>query len=194
MNKVHELIKRSVNKIVDPIKVTLGPKGKTVAYTLSSEFQNIKPLITKDGATVAINIMSNDKYENQIISIVREGSIQTMLSSGDGTTTTAILIQALINKGYELIEEGISFYDLSRAFDKALLDVKKYLKSNSINVETNEELLKDIASISSNDEKIGSFLYDLIKEIGIYGDIDVRTSMLNETSIEKHFGMKLNQG
>jgi chaperonin GroEL len=117
-----------------------------------------------------------------------------MLSSGDGTTTTAILIQALINKGYELIEEGISFYDLSRAFDKALLDVKKYLKSNSINVETNEELLKDIASISSNDEKIGSFLYDLIKEIGIYGDIDVRTSMLNETSIEKHFGMKLNQG
>lgn len=194
MNKVHELIKRSVNKIVDPIKVTLGPKGKTVAYTLSSEFHNIKPLITKDGATVAINIMSNDKYENQIISIVREGSIQTMLSSGDGTTTTAILIQALVNKGYELIEEGISFYDLSKAFDKALLDVKEYLKSNSINVETSEELLKDIASISSNDEKIGSFLYDLIKEIGIYGDIDVRTSMLNETSIEKHFGMKLNQG
>lgn len=194
MNKVHELIKRSVNKIVDPIKVTLGPKGKTVAYTKSSEFEQIKPFITKDGATVAINVMSNDKYENQIISMVREGSIQTMLTSGDGTTTTAILIQSIVKKGYELIEDGVSYYDLSRAFDKALKDIKRYLLANTIDVENRQELLKDVASISSNDEYIGQFLYDIINEIGVYGDIDVRTSMLTETTLEKHMGMKLNQG
>ena len=165
MNKVHELIKRSVNKIVDPIKVTLGPKGKTVAYTKSSEFEPTKPFITKDGATVAINVMSDDKYENQIISMVREGSIQTMLTSGDGTTTTAILIQALIKKGYELIEDGVSYYDLSRAFDKALKDVKRYLLANTMDVENKQELLRDVASISSNDETIGQFLYDIIEEI-----------------------------
>ena len=194
MNKVQELIKQTTNKLVNTMKLTLGPKGKTVAYTKSSEFHPTKPFITKDGATVAINMMSNDKYENQILSMIREGSIQTMLSSGDGTTTTAILIQALINKGIDILNEGISFYELSKSYDKALYDIKDYIKNQSINLDNKPELLKDIASVSANDEIIGNQLYELVKEIGLYGDIDVRASMKNKVEIEKYIGIKLNHG
>jgi chaperonin GroEL len=179
-----------VNLLADTVKLTLGTKGRTVLF----KDENNKPHITKDGVTVARHVYSDDDYENMIITVLREASMKTMLSSGDGTTTTMILSQYLINEGVKLLSEGMSYYELSKQMDEALGDVVEYIKTNSISIESNPELLKEIASISSNDQQVGKFIYDIIKEIGLYGDIEVKSSQYSETIIDKTTGMKLHKG
>jgi chaperonin GroEL len=186
-----ELILKAVNQLANTVKLTLGAKGRTVLYNTEEN----KPHITKDGVSVARHVSSNDSYEAMVMTVLKEAAVKTMLSSGDGTTTTMILAQYLINKGFDLLAEGYSFYQLAKEFDKALNDIittikTKYTKS----IESNTELLKEVASISANDEKIGEFIYDIIKEIGIYGDIEVKTSPRNETVVVKTAGMKLHRG
>lgn len=183
-------IQNGVNKLVNPVKQTLGTKGRTVMFV----DDNGKPHITKDGVTVARHIRSNDNFENMVIGVVREAAMKTMLSSGDGTTTTSILAQYLISNGLELLDEGLSYYELSKQMDEALSDVVKYIQSKSIDIESKPELLQEIASISANDQTIGKFIYDIIQDIGLYGDIEVKTSQYLETRVDKTKGMKLHKG
>lgn len=179
-----------VNMLADTVKLTLGTKGRTVLFNTERD----KPHITKDGVTVANHVFSEDNYENMVITVLREASMKTMMSSGDGTSTTAVLAQYLINEGAKLLEEGLSYYDLGKEFDKALVDIKDYILSNSIDVHESPELLKEIASISSNDEKVGDFIYSVIQDIGLFGDIEVKASQYSETRVDKTKGMKLHKG
>lgn len=110
------------------------------------------------------------------------------------TTTTMILAQYLINEGVKLLDEGMSYYELSKQIDNAVADVINYIKENSISIEDKPHLLKEIASISSNDSNIGSFIYNIINEIGLYGDIEVKPSQYSETKVDKTIGMKLHKG
>ena len=183
-------IQSGVNKLANPVKQTLGTKGRTVMFV----DDNGKPHITKDGVTVARHIRSDDNYENMVISVVREAAMKTMLSSGDGTTSTSILAQYIINNGLELMSEGLSYYELSKQMDAALKDVVAYIQSKSIDVTTDPTLLREIAAISANDEKIGDFVYGIVNEIGLYGDIEVKTSQYTETRVDKTKGMKLHKG
>lgn len=179
-----------VNRLADTVKITLGTKGRTVLL----KDDNNKPHITKDGVTVAKYVFSKDDFENMIITVLREASMKTMLSSGDGTTTTMILAQYLINEGVKLLDEGMSYYELSKQMDAALNNVIDYIKTNSISIESKPELLQEIASISSNDPAVGQFIYDIIKEIGLHGDIEVKASQYSETKVDKTMGMKLHKG
>jgi len=185
-----ERILNGVNLLADTVKLTLGTKGRTVLFN----DENNKPHITKDGVTVAHHIHSDDDYENMVITVLREASMKTMLSSGDGTTSTVILAQYLINNGLDLLDEGISYYELSKQLDIALADVIEYIKDESISIETKQSLLKEIAAISSNDPKVGDFIYSIIEDIGLYGDIEVRATKYSETSVDKTKGMKLHKG
>lgn len=193
VNKVTNTIRESVNKLVDPVKLTLGTKGRTVLFNSVIEGGE-KPQITKDGVTVANSIFSADQYENMIITVVREAAIKTMLSSGDGTTTTSILSQYLINHGLDLLNEGMSFYELKKNVDKALKDVIEFIEKNSIDVDKNPKLIKEIASISSNDEELGEFIYSIVEDLGFYGDIQVKESIFTQTHVDKTQGMKLHKG
>lgn len=190
INKTTESILRGVNTLADTVKQTLGTKGRTILFN----DENNRTHITKDGVTVARHIMAEDSYENMIITVLREASLKTMKSSGDGTTTTMILAQYLINEGLKLLEEGISYYELSKQIDNAVNHVIDYINSKSIKIEDNPKLLKEIASISANDENIGKFIYSIVEDIGLYGNIEVKESQYSETRVDKTQGMKLHKG
>ena len=181
-----------VNYLCEIVKVTLGAKGKNVLY--NDTVTNL-PRITKDGVTAANQVRSSDPMENMAIEIVREASRNTVKTSGDGTTTTIILATALINKGYELLtNKVITYYELSRLIDTVKNDVIEYYKANSLNIEDNFDKLLHVATISSSSSEIGSFIYDIVKEIGIYGSIEVRKSNNNRDKIDQVKGLKLHKG
>lgn len=188
--KTTQVIKNAVNLLADTVKQTLGTKGRTILFN----DENNHTHITKDGVTVAKHIFSEDPYENMIITVLRESSLKTMRSSGDGTTTTMILSQYIINEGLKLLDEGLSYYEMSKQIDNAVHDVVDYIKSKSISIESNTELLRDIASISSNDEELGKYIYDIVEAIGLYGDIQVKKSQYSEVRKVQTVGMKLHKG
>lgn len=193
MEKHQNIILTATNKICDTVKSTLGTKGRTVLYNTWMEDQN-KPYITKDGATVAKSVRSENDFENMVISILREASLKTMLSAGDGTTTTCVIAQSIINSGINLLNTGVSYYEIAKGIDEAVNDVKKYLIKNSIPAESNLKTIQEVASISANDEQIGKLIYDIISDIGVYGNIEVKRSMLYETQVEKTKGLKTHKG
>ena len=190
MNNTTETILKGVNTLANTVKQTLGTKGRTILFN----DENGRTHITKDGVTVARNIMSQDAYENMIITVLREASLKTMKSSGDGTTTTMILAQYIITEGLKLLEQGVSYYEMSKQLDQAVKDVIEYISNDSIKIETNQELLREIAAISSNDEELGDFIYSIVNDIGLYGDIEVKESQYSETRVHKTKGMKLHKG
>lgn len=190
MNNTSNTILKGVNRLADTVKLTLGTKGRTVLF--NDEYGRTH--ITKDGVTVAKNIASDDYYESMVITVLRESSLKTMKSSGDGTTTTVILAQYLINEGVRLMEEGLSYYELSKQMDQAVKDVTDYINKHSISVEDNMQLLREIASISSNDEELGEYIYSIVEDIGVYGHIEVKESEHSEIKTDKTKGMKLHKG
>ena len=190
MKTTTNAVLQGVNLLVDTVKQTLGTKGRTILFN----DDNNRTHITKDGVTVARHIFSKDSYENMVITVLREASLKTMKSSGDGTTTTMILAQYIINEGLKLLQEGLSFYELSRQIDEGVKDVINYINKDSIKIEDNQNLLREIAAISSNDEKLGDYIYSIVKEIGLYGDIEVKESQYSETRKVQTKGMKLHKG
>ena len=188
-----EIILKGTNTICDAVKTTLGTKGRTVLFNTFLADEN-KPSVTKDGATVARNIRSMDDYENLVISVVREASLKTMLSAGDGTTTTCVIAQHVINNGMNLLNSGISYYELSKGIDEAVKNITEYLKANSTSIDDNISVLREIASTSANDESVGELIYDVVKDIGIFGNIEVKRSQLYNTRIDKIKGIKTSKG
>ena len=190
------LLLRGVNYLCNSVKVTLGAKGKTVVF---NDRMTQQTRITKDGVTVAKQCSSENPIEQMAINIVREASEKTVKSSGDGTTTTMILAQKLINSGLKSLEDkGTSkrtnYYELSKQMDLALNDAVEYIKSESLGIEENFEKLLHVASVSANSKEIGSFVYDIMKDIGIYGHIEVKTSHNSFTKIDKVKGIKYHKG
>ena len=181
-----------VNYLGDMIKVTLGAKGKTVMFRNKQG----KVVITKDGVTIAKECNSNDSVEQMAIEIVREASEKTVKSSGDGTTTTVILAQYLVNRGYELLQSGVSYYNLANGMDAAVDIIRDDIKTDAIKIteDSNFERLLDVATVSSNNKVIGEFVYDIMKDIGVYGAIEVKKSNNSKDRIDKVKGIKFNKG
>lgn len=182
---------KGVNYLANTVKVTLGAKGKNVLF---NDMLTQKPRITKDGVTVAKQVTSNNAIERMAIEIVREAAEKTVKTSGDGTTTTVILAQYIINKGFELMEKGKSFYELSRELDEAKEEIIEYIKSKSLDIEANFEKLLHVATISANSKEVGNFIYDIIQEIGVYGHIEVKSSFNTKDRIDKVKGVKYSKG
>lgn len=185
-------ILNGVNKLADAVKVTLGAKGKNVMF-----LKHGKPVITKDGVTVTRHVKSDNKIEQMAIDIVKEASEKTVKSAGDGTTTTIILANAIVEKGLEFMKKRkCSFYELAKHIDELVGAVKEEINNLAFDVKEEEhsEKLLHVASISANDEKIGNFIYNIIQEIGHYGTIEVKKSKFAETKIDTVKGIKFNKG
>ena len=189
-NSKYELIK-GVNKLADVVKVTLGAKGKNVMFNNREN----KPQITKDGITAARQVFSTNPFENMAIQVVREASEQTVKTSGDGTTTTIILARYIIEEGFKLLMSGkYSYYQLSKQLDTARDLVIQMIKNKSLDVETHFDKLRHIATVSSSSNEIGSFIYDIMEDIGIYGSVEVKSSNNTKDKIDKVKGIKISKG
>ena len=194
-------LRQGVNVMCDTVKTTLGTKGKLVLYSNFRDFEDIEgyPVITKDGVTVANQIKSNDPVVNMAMQIVRQAAKNTVNSSGDGTTSTLVLAQSLINKSFDVLETvsiqtSISSWELSKQIDEAVALALKFIKFVTIPVDEDLEKIKIVAKISSNSEEVGNLIHDIITEIGFNSEIEVKKSHYSNTSVDVVKGMKLYKG
>lgn len=195
-NETKRLILEAVNEMADAVKVTLGTKGRLVMYTDYRDFDDPigKPVLTKDGVTVAREIKSDNKVKNQAMEILRSAARNTVSTSGDGTSSTLILAQYLVNKGYELLNKGYDSYQINQEIDIAVSEIKNKIKEMSIMLDEDLSMLKNLASISANSEEIGNIIFEVIDELGVDCDIEVKKSKRSQTQVEVVNGMKLHKG
>ena len=182
-------LKAGVDKLANAVKVTLGPKGKTVI--LSRQYGS--PTIIDDGVTIAREIELKDPYENMGAQLVREAASKTNDIAGDGTTTATILTQAIYAEGLKNITAGANPTHLKKGIDYAVKEIVKELKCMAKPVD-NSELKAQIATISSNDPHIGKLIADAMEKIGPEGVITIEEGKTAETELEIVEGMQFARG
>jgi chaperonin GroEL len=180
-----------VNALADAVKVTLGPKGRNVI--LQKSFGS--PHVTKDGVSVAREIELEDPIANMGAQMVKEVAAKTADVAGDGTTTATVLAQAIVNAGLKSVAAGANPMDLKRGIDKAVNKVIDHLKASSELVGSDIDKIKQVATISANDDKeIGSLIAEAMEAVTINGVITVEEAKGRETYVEKVVGMQFDRG
>ena len=180
-----------VNVLADAVKVTLGPKGRNVVIEKSFG----APHVTKDGVSVAKEIELEDKVENMGAQMVKEVASKTNDIAGDGTTTATVLAQAIVREGLKNVAAGANPMDLKRGIDKAVTAVVENLKSQSQEVGDSSEKIKQVASISANnDDTIGSLIAEAFGKVGKEGVITVEEAKGTDTTVDVVEGMQFDRG
>ena len=186
-----ESLKKGLDTLADAVKVTLGPAGRNVLL----QKKHGAPHITKDGVSVAKEIELEDVFENMGAQLVKEVSQKTADSAGDGTTTATVLAQAIAEKGFEFVNDGTNPIYLKRGMDKAVKVVVDELQSQAVVVGSDREKIKQVATISANnDSSIGNLIADAFEKVGTDGVITVEESKGLETSMELVEGMQFDKG
>lgn len=182
---------RGVDALADAVKVTLGPKGRNVV--IEKKFG--APAVTKDGVSVAKEIELEDAIENMGAQMVKEVASKTADVAGDGTTTATVLAQAIIREGLKNVTAGANPMDLKRGIDKAVTTVVENLKSQSQTVGNNNEKIKQVATISANnDSNIGTLIAEAMAKVGNEGVITVEEAKGTDTTVDVVEGMQFDRG
>jgi chaperonin GroEL len=181
---------RGVNILADAVKVTLGPKGRTVV--LDKSFG--APRITKDGVTVAKEIELSDKFENMGAQMVREVASKTNDKAGDGTTTATVLTQAIVREGAKAVAAGMNPMDLRRGVDQAVSAVVADIEKRSRKIKSSDEVAQ-VGTISSNgDAEVGRMIAEAMQKVGNEGVITVEEAKSRDTELEVVEGMMFDRG
>ncbi|MDN3586556.1 chaperonin GroEL [Pedobacter aquatilis] len=189
--EARDALKRGVDILANAVKVTLGPKGRNVI--IDKKFGS--PAITKDGVTVAKEIELKDAVENMGAQMVKEVASKTADIAGDGTTTATVLAQAIITTGIKNVAAGANPMDLKRGIDKAVAAVVENLKTQSQTVGEDNNKIKQVASISANnDEVIGALIAEAMSKVGKDGVITVEEAKGTETEVKTVEGMQFDRG
>ena len=184
-------LKKGVDTLANAVKATLGPKGRNVV--IDKKFG--APQVTKDGVTVAKEIELKDAIENMGAQMVKEVASKTNDIAGDGTTTATVLAQGIINTGLKNVAAGANPMDLKRGIDKAVAIVVTELKKLSKEVGSDNDKIKQVATISANnDESIGSLIAEAMKVVGNDGVITVEEAKGTETEVKTVEGMQFDRG
>jgi len=186
-----DALKRGVDALANAVKVTLGPKGRNVVIEKSFG----APHVTKDGVSVAKEIELEDRVENMGAQMVKEVASKTNDIAGDGTTTATVLAQAIVREGLKNVAAGANPMDLKRGIDKAVTAVVENLKSQSKTVGDSTEMVKQVASVSANnDETIGSLIAEAFGKVGKEGVITVEEAKGIDTTVDVVEGMQFDRG
>jgi len=183
-------LERGVNIVADTVKVTLGPKGRNVV--LEKKFG--APQIINDGVTIAKEIELEDPVENVGAQLVKEVASKTNDVAGDGTTTSAILAQAMVKEGLKNVVAGANPILVKRGIEKAVDLCVSKIKEMSRQIEGRESIAQ-VATISAgNDDYIGKLIADAMDKVGTDGVITVEESKSMGTSLEVVEGMQFDKG
>ncbi len=189
--EARDLLKKGMDKLANAVKVTLGPKGRNVI--IEKKFG--APSVTKDGVSVAKEIELENHFENIGAQLVKEVASKTADDAGDGTTTATVLAQAIVNVGLKNVTAGANPMDLKRGIDKAVAAVIKNLEGQSQVVGEDSEKIKQVASISANnDEEIGKLIAEAMHKVKKEGVITVEEAKGTETTVEVVEGMQFDRG
>ncbi len=184
-------LKRGVDALANAVKVTLGPKGRNVIIGKSFG----APTVTKDGVTVAKEIELQDPLENMGAQMVKEVASKTNDLAGDGTTTATVLAQAIVKEGLKNVAAGANPMDLKRGIDKAVEAIVADLAKQAKVVGSDSEKIKQIASISANnDEVIGELIAKAFGKVGKEGVITVEEAKGTDTFVDVVEGMQFDRG
>lgn len=178
-----------INQLANAVKTTLGAAGNTVI--LEDDFG--RPHITKDGVTVAKSINLSNPVEHLGATVLKQASIKTADIAGDGTTTSIVLAQELINTAFKQINDSINVTRLRNELDLISQEVIAYISLKAKKVDS--ETLADVATISANnDRELGEMIASAYNSVGVDGAVTIEESMTRETYTEIIEGTRIKKG
>ncbi|MBE6969405.1 MAG: molecular chaperone GroEL [Ruminococcaceae bacterium] len=192
-----------IDKLADTVKGTLGPRGRNVAIyqkqnVRGADFSDRKSagahvLITNDGVTVAKSIVLPDPQENMGAQLLKEVAIKTNEGAGDGTTTAAVLCQAMLKEAFKNLEAGAEPMALRRGMRRAGDCVLDALRAAAQPITSEAEIAR-VATISSQEELLGELIGKALYTVGAEGVITVDESQRGETKLEIQEGIVFDRG
>jgi chaperonin GroEL len=187
-DKAREEVFKGITKLTTAVSSTLGASGKCVML----EDNTGRPVITKDGVTVADSVILRDPVENMGATLLKEAARKTVREAGDGTTTATVLAHAILKEAYKVSDKTNS-RELKDGISKAVDKVVEFLKANSIDVQG--DMLNQVASISTNNDKfLGSIIADAFKAVDNTGVVMMETSADGKTEFEVVEGVQYDKG
>ena len=182
-------ISKGVQKLTDAVSATMGPKGRNVFIHKEGQ----RPFITKDGVTVAQEVFLKDKLQDMAAQVVKEASANTAFEAGDGTTTSVVSTNAILQLGLEAVKDGADPISIKRGMDSMTDIVVKELEENA--KEVSDEDIFNVATISANgDVEIGRLIADAIENVGRDGIITVEEGLSASDELVLSEGLELNRG
>ncbi|MDP2641852.1 MAG: chaperonin GroEL [bacterium] len=184
-----EALKRGVDKVANAVRITIGPRGRNVVLDKGYG----APIITNDGVTIAKDITLKDKFENMGAEIVKEVASKTNDTAGDGTTTSVVITQALVEIGFKKSLVGANSMGIRRGIEDATRDAIDVLKKMAKPIKADNEV-KQVATISAESEEIGAIIAETIKKIGKDGVVTVEESQTFGVDSEIVEGLEFDKG
>lgn len=185
-----EKILSGATQLADAVRVTLGPKSKSVL--MQNKWGN--PTVCNDGVTIAKRIDLQDPEENLGAQMLRQAAERTGDAVGDGTSTSTVLAHAILADGIRNVVAGASAIDLKRGLDRGLLLVVESLAAQSRPVSTPKEKAQVATLSAHNDAVIGQLVADALEKVGVEGVVSVEESKTTETVVEVMEGMRFDRG
>jgi len=178
-----------IDAMANAVKVTLGPKGRNVV--LDKKFG--PPQVCSDGVTIAKEIELEDSFENMGAQLLKEAASKTNDVAGDGTTTSIVLAQAIINEGFKNIAAGADPMVIKRGIEKAVEHAREEIRKLATPV-TGRDDIAQVASLSAHEESIGNMIADVMEKVGKDGVITVEESKGLTYETEFVEGMQIDRG
>lgn len=182
-------LKKGIDVVADAVKITLGPRGRNVVLDKGYG----APTITNDGVSIARDIALKDKFENMGAEIIKEVATKTNEIAGDGTTTSVVLMQAIIAEGMKHTTMGVNAMSIKSGIESAGKDIVTALSSIAKPIKTDEEI-RQVANISAESLELGTIIADTIKKVGKDGVVTVEESQTIGLESEVTEGIAFDKG
>jgi chaperonin GroEL len=189
-NAAHAKLVAGMNKLTDAVRVTLGPKARTVMLERSYG----PPTVINSGVIVAKEIELEDRFENMGAQMVREVAAKTSEVAGDGTTTATVLAAGIVTEGMKYVAAGMNPIDLKRGIDQAVEKVVEELKRTARPCATRTEIAQVAAISANNDASIGEMIAQAMEKVGKEGVITVEDGKGLASELEVVEGMQFDRG
>jgi chaperonin GroEL len=183
-------LKEGIDKLADSVAVTLGPKGRNVGLQMNWG----APTITNDGNSIVKDIELKDQYANMGVSMGKEVASKMKEKCGDGTTSSILLLRALVQNGIKNISSGSSPIHIKRGIDKAVEAVVDALTKQAISIQNEKEIEQIATASASGNEFIGTTISEALKKVGKAGVITIEGGKSTETTVEIVEGMEFDRG
>ena len=182
-------LKKGVDAVSDAVKITIGPRGRNVILDKGYG----APTITNDGVTIAKDITLKNKFENMGAEMAKEVASKTNDVAGDGTTTSVILMQAIVAEGMKYTTMGVSAMGIKAGIEGAAEEVVAALKDIAKPIKSKDEI-RQVATISAESEEVGKIIADTIDKVGKDGVVTVEESQSVGIDSEVTMGLQFDKG
>lgn len=190
-NEARRELMKGVDELANAVKVTLGPKGRTVII----DRIGLDPLVTKDGVSVANEIELDDRLQNMGATVVKRVAQKSNDKAGDGTTTATVLTQAILGGGINLVSAGYDPIEIQRGINYAASEIVDELNAMTTNITYDSPMVEQIATISANNDKeIGKIVAEAFLKVGNDGAVSVEEGTGFETKIHTVDGLQFDRG